>query len=58
VHALKAEAPPPLFTKSSLLKECLPLWLTDGQLRLPLKKGAMILTMDQELGLKIRKEGA
>ena len=58
VHALKAEASPPLFTKSSLLKECLPLWLTDGQLRLPLKKGAMILTMDQELGLKIRKEGA
>ena len=58
VHTLKAEASPPLFTKSSLLKECLPLWLTDGQLRLPLKKGAMILTMDHELGLKIRKEGA
>jgi CRISPR-associated endonuclease/helicase Cas3 len=58
VHALKSEAPPPLFTKSALLKECLPLWLNDGQLRIPLKKGATVLTMDQKLGLIIRKEGA
>jgi CRISPR-associated endonuclease/helicase Cas3 len=57
VHALKTDTPPALFTKSALLKECLPLWLTDGQLRIPIKKGVMVLTMDQQLGLKIRKEG-
>lgn len=57
VHALKTDTPPALFIKSALLKECLPLWLTDGQLRIPLKKGVVVLTMDQQLGLKIRKEG-
>jgi len=59
VQALKAEKDdrPRLFTKSALLKGCFPLWLTGGQLRIPLPKGIVVVTLDPRLGLVIRKEG-
>jgi CRISPR-associated endonuclease/helicase Cas3 len=58
VAALKAQSLPPLFTRSALLKEYLPLWLTDGLAELPLKKGTLVLSLDEKLGLQICKKGA
>jgi len=58
VAALKAQSLPPLFTRSALLRDYLPLWLTDGQAELPLKKGALVLSLDERLGLQIYKKGA
>jgi len=59
VQALKAEKDnrPRLFTKSALLKGCFPLWLTDGQLCVSLPKSILVVTLDPDLGLVIRKEG-
>jgi CRISPR-associated endonuclease/helicase Cas3 len=59
VQALKAEKDdrPRLFTKSALLKGCFPLWLADGQLRISLPKGILVVTLVPDLGLVIRKEG-
>ena len=59
VQALKAEKDdrPRLFTKSALLKGCFPLWLTDGQLCISLPKGILVVTLNPDLGLVIRKEG-
>lgn len=59
VAALKAQKPdlPPLFTRSTLLKDYLPLWLTDGVAELPLQKGMLEVHLDDKLGLQIRKKG-
>lgn len=51
------EKPPRLFTESALLKESLPLWLTDGKARLSSGKTTIQLTLDPELGLVIDKDG-
>jgi len=58
VSALKCsrDVLPPLFAKSALLAECWPLWLTNGQTRLPLTRGALVLILDPKLGLVISKE--
>lgn len=59
VMALKSakEPLPALFAESGLLKECVPLWLTDGQARLSFDRGVMRLTLDPQLGLVINREG-
>ncbi len=59
VKALRAEAAklPPLFARSPLLKGCFPLWLINGQARLPLDRRTLVLTLDPRLGLVITKEG-
>jgi len=59
VKALTAstEPLPSLFTESVLLKECRPIWLHNGQARLGMPRGALILTLDPKLGLVITMEG-
>ena len=60
VPALKTQKSdlPPLFTRSTLLKDYLPLWLTDGVAELPLQKGVLEVHLDDKLGLQIRRKGA
>ncbi len=56
IAALKAQKLPTLFTRSTLLKDYLPLWLTDGAAELPLQKGVLEIHLDEKLGLQIRKK--
>ncbi len=58
VAAIKTnpEQPPRLFTESALLKEIIPLWLTDGKASLPSVKTTIHLTLDPKLGLVIDKD--
>ena len=58
IAALKAQEMqrPRLFTESSLLKECYPLWLVNGQTEIPLKKGKLSIMLHPTLGLIIQKE--
>lgn len=58
IAALKAQEAqrPRLFTESSLLKECYPLWLVDGKTEIPLAKGKLSVTLHATLGLIIEKE--
>ena len=46
---------PRLFKESAWLKECLPLWLTDGKTVLKSDKETLYLTLDPKLGLVIQK---
>lgn len=57
VRALRENPPEltPLFKESALLKECVPLWLTQGQTRLTAGKKTCIIQMDSKLGLVIKK---
>jgi len=48
---------PGLFSESPLLRNTFPLWLVEGQTRVPTGKGALLLRLDARLGLVIRKEG-
>jgi CRISPR-associated endonuclease/helicase Cas3 len=56
VEALGQSSLPALFTKSSRLKGCVPLWLTEGRAEFPLKKGKVVVRLDDALGLVIRHE--
>ncbi len=47
---------PPLFTRSALLKECYPLWLTEGKANIPFEKGVLFINLQKQLGLVIEKE--
>lgn len=47
----------PLFAKSALLKDYLPLWLKEGQAHFPIKNGMITLRLDKELGLLIERKG-
>ncbi|MBN1977393.1 MAG: CRISPR-associated helicase Cas3' [Anaerolineae bacterium] len=58
IAALKMQGLPALFTHSTLLKDYLPLWLTDGAAELSLQKGVLEVSLDEKLGLQIRKKGA
>jgi CRISPR-associated endonuclease/helicase Cas3 len=59
VQALRAsrENLPGMFTSSPLLKDCLPLWLSNGQASFPARNGFLKLNLDARLGLVISKEG-
>ncbi|MSP12929.1 MAG: CRISPR-associated helicase Cas3' [Chloroflexi bacterium] len=48
---------PLLFTGSVLLKECVPLWLEQGQAALPIEKGMVHFRLDPRLGLVITRQG-
>ena len=45
-----------LFTESSLLKECYPLWLENGAASISVKKGKLLINLHPQLGLIIKKE--
>lgn len=57
IAALKSKKSqhPNLFTKSSLLKECYPIWLVDGVTQIPIEKGILSITLHPQLGLIIEK---
>lgn len=58
IETLKADEKnrPRLFTESSLLKECYPLWLENGAARVNLQKGNLLISLHPQLGLVIQKE--
>jgi CRISPR-associated endonuclease/helicase Cas3 len=58
VQAFKEQMPsiPLMFTESPLLKNAVPLWLTDGCARLCAGKRSLVLRLDPILGLVVEKE--
>ncbi|MCL4530624.1 MAG: CRISPR-associated helicase Cas3' [Chloroflexi bacterium] len=58
IEALKAgeKNRPRLFTESSLLKECYPLWLENGAASISVQKGKLLINLHSQLGLIIKKE--
>jgi CRISPR-associated endonuclease/helicase Cas3 len=57
VQALKEAPRPKLFTESPRLKwSYYPLWLTNGKAEFSLEEGKLVVTLDDRLGLVIRKE--
>jgi CRISPR-associated endonuclease/helicase Cas3 len=58
IEALEADEKnrPRLFTESSLLKECYPLWLENGAVSLNVQKGRLLINLHPQLGLVIQKE--
>lgn len=57
VVALKAQALPVLFKRSTLLKEYFPLWLAEGRGQLTLPNSLLEVCLDKKLGLQIHKKG-
>ncbi len=49
---------PALFTGSALLRDCSPLWLTEGRASVASVAGKWTLTLDSDLGLLVEKEGS
>ena len=49
---------PRSFSESALLKECIPLLLTNGEAVIKGEKGAILFSLHPRLGLVIRKQGA
>lgn len=58
VQALKSsqEPLPPLFSESALLRGCRPLWLVQGEARLPARRGTLRLSLHPKLGLLIEHQ--
>jgi hypothetical protein len=56
VQASKEMSLPELFTESPRLKGYYPLWLADGKTEFPSKNGKLIVILDDQLGLIIRKK--
>ena len=56
LSVLKTEEKPRLFTRSVLLKDCVPLWLKNGETSLQAGKDKIHLTLDEKLGLVISKD--
>jgi CRISPR-associated endonuclease/helicase Cas3 len=56
VQASKEMPLPKLFTDSPRLRGYYPLWLIDGKAEFPLEKGKLVATLNDRLGLIIRKE--
>jgi hypothetical protein len=58
IEALKSEekSRPRLFTESSFMKECYPLWLENGFGRIMLERGSISIRLHPQLGLVIQKE--
>lgn len=55
--ALRAERSVKLFSESTLLKNYFPLWLSNGAQQFQVNEKTLRVTMHQELGLIIEKEG-
>ncbi|MGC9349821.1 MAG: CRISPR-associated helicase Cas3' [Anaerolineae bacterium] len=58
VRTIKEEERPRLFNESARLRYVYPLWLDRGARRFPTQSGHLVVSLDRELGLVIRKESS